>query len=114
MTVRLAAEPAKALAWQIDAVIGDGIVGMDLVGRAGAASRPAGPAAPAFAAPPTLDDPRLEAIREQLAALVPGDQAGLMALSRTVADAAGAECVLYNVLHGDAVETAVGWRLPPS
>ena len=37
-----------------------------------------------------------------------------MALARAVADAAGAECVLYNVMRGEAVETAVGWRLPPS
>jgi hypothetical protein len=37
-----------------------------------------------------------------------------MALARTVADAAGAECVVYNVMRGDVVETAVGWRLPPS
>ena len=31
-----------------------------------------------------------------------------------MAGAAGAECVLYNVMRGDVVETAVGWRLPPS
>jgi len=124
MRARLAAEPGKALAWQIDAVIGDGIVGLDLVGRAEAAERPAEPAAPAVAAepaadaapsaPPTPENPRLAAIRERLEALTPGDQDGLMALARAVADAAGAECVLYNVMHGDAVETAVGWRLPPS
>jgi hypothetical protein len=105
MRARLAAEPDKALAWQIEAVIGDGIVGLDLVGRAEAADRPAEPAAPAVAAepagdgaasaPPAADDARLAAIREQLQTLAPGDQAGLMALARTVADAAG-------------------WRLPPS
>ena len=117
---RLAAEPEKALAWQIDAVIGDGIVGLDLVGRAGGGDRPAGQAAAPCAPPaagsvaPAAEDPRLAAIRERLEALVPGDQAGLMALARTVADAAGTECVLYNVMRGDVVETAVGWRLPPS
>jgi PAS domain-containing protein len=123
MKARLAAEPGKALAWQIDAVIGDGIVGLDLVGRAGAPERPAKPADPAVAsgpagdpasqATPPLQDPHLAAISEQLATLAPGDQAGLMALARAVADAAGAECVLYNVMRNEAVETAVGWRLPP-
>jgi len=121
MRARLAAEPDKALDWQIDAVIGDGIVGLDLVGRVQAGERPAEPAAPAVAAKPAgaaaplaAEDPRQAAIREQLATLAPGDQAGLMALARAVADAAGAECVVYNVMRGDAVETAVGWRLPPS
>jgi PAS domain-containing protein len=119
MQARLAAEPQRAVAWQIDAVIGDGIVGLDLVGRAGAAERPAEPAAVTESAaaqvtPPAPEDPRLAAIREQLAELTPGDQAGLMALARAVADAAGAECVLYNVMRDDVVETAVGWRLPPS
>ena len=33
--------------------------------------------------------------------------------AKAVADAAGAECVLYNVMRGETVETAVGWRLPP-
>ena len=117
---RLAAEPDKALAWQIDAVIGDGIVGLDLVGRAGGGDRSAGQAAAPCAPPaagsaaPAAEDPRLAAIRELLETLVPGDQAGLMALARTVADAAGTECVLYNVMRGAVVETAVGWRLPPS
>jgi PAS domain-containing protein len=124
MSARLAAEPDKALTWQIDAVIGDGIVGLDLVGRVAAAERPAEPADPgggvaataavAEAAPPAPEDPRLTAIRERLDALAPGDQAGLMALAKAVADAAGAECVLYNVMRDDAMETAVGWRLPPS
>jgi len=49
MRARLAAEPDKALTWQLEAVIGDGIVGLDLVGRAEAADRPAEPAAPAGA-----------------------------------------------------------------
>jgi PAS domain S-box-containing protein len=115
MTARLAAEPGKSLDWQIDAVIGDGIVGLDLVGRNEASERPAEPASPAAAAAsaPAPEDPRLAAIREQLATLAPGDQAGLMALAKAVADAAGAECVLYNVMRDDVVETAVGWRLPP-
>jgi PAS domain S-box-containing protein len=120
MRARLAAEPDKGLLWQIDAVIGDGIVGLDLVGCAEAGDRPAAPAVAAepaddaaTSAPPAPEDPRLAAIRDQLETLARGDQAGLMALARAVADAAGAECVLYNVMHGDAVETAVGWRLPP-
>jgi len=120
MRARLAAEPGKALIWQIDAVIGDGIVGLDLVGRVEAGDRPAGQAARSDASPaagsalPAAEDPRLAAIREQLETLAPGDQAGLMALATAVADAAGAECVVYNVMRHDAVETAVGWRLPPS
>ena len=125
MSARLAAEPDKGLAWQIDAVIGDGIVGLDLVGRVEDADRPVQPAAAAVAvaaepagdsappAPPALEDPRLAAIREQLERLAPGDYAGLMALPTSVADAAGAECVLYNVMRGEVLETAVGWRLPP-
>jgi hypothetical protein len=91
------------------------------VGHVEATALPAEPAAAAVAAeparaaaPPTPEDPQLAAIREQLANLTPGDQAGLMALARAVADAAGAECVLYNIMRDDAVETAVGWRLPPS
>ena len=44
----------------------------------------------------------------------PATRPGLMALAKAVAGAAGAECVLYNVMRGDVVETAVGWRLPPS
>ena len=119
MRARLAAEPDTALDWQIDAVIGDGIVGLDLVGRVEAADRPADQAATqsappaAGAVPPAAEDPRLAALREQLTTLVPGDQDGLMALARAVADAAGAECVVYNVMRGDVLETAVGWRLPP-
>ena len=35
-----------------------------------------------------------------------------MALARAVAAAAGAECVLYNVLRGDTIEAAVGWCVP--
>ena len=38
----------------------------------------------------------------------------LTALARAVAAAAGAECVLYNVLQGDTIEPAVGWLLPPA
>ena len=37
MRARLAAEPGKVLEWQIDAVIGDGTMGLDLVGREEAA-----------------------------------------------------------------------------
>jgi len=123
MRACLAAEPDTATDWQIEAVIGDGIVGLDLLGRVEAAGRPAAPAAPAIAAAPADDsvlsvplsaeDPCLVAIREQLETLVSGDQAGLMALARAVADAAGAECVLYNVVRGETVEAEVGWRLPP-
>ena len=125
MHARLAADPSVDIEWQIDAVIGDGIVGLDLVGRISDAA-PASPAAgPASATPPVTaaveavtpapaEDPRLATIRERLAALRPGDQQSLMALARAVADAAGAECVLYNVQRGDAIEQAVGWRLPPT
>ena len=35
MQARLAAVPSAPVAWQLDAVIGDGIVGLDLVGRPG-------------------------------------------------------------------------------
>ena len=133
MRARLAADPRVELEWQIDAVIGAGIVGLDLVGRVAGEERPAAlvPAArlepvaapepasaapegpPASAAEPPAD-PRLAAIRERLAALEPGDQQSLMALARAVAEAAGAECVLYNVQRGDAIESEVGWRLPPT
>jgi PAS domain-containing protein len=121
MRARLAADLRVSLEWQIDAVIGDGIVGLDLVGRVAGGERPAAPepgstqpeGALASAQEPP-EDPRLAAIREHLAALKPGDQQSLMALARAVADAAGAECVLYNVQRGDAVESAVGWRLPPT
>jgi PAS domain-containing protein len=117
MRARLAADPRADLDWQIDAVIGDGIVGLDLVGRISGEERPGVPAAPGAAlstavAPP--EDPRLAAIRERLAALAPGDQQSLMALARAVADAAGAECFLYNVQRGDAIESSVSWRLPPA
>jgi PAS domain S-box-containing protein len=124
MSARLAAEPGKTLAWQIDAVIGDGIVGLDLVGRVQAADRSAEPVVPVvvtrsaddagLSASPASEDLRLTAIRDRLETLTPGDQAGLMALAKAVAGAAGAECVLYNVMRGEVVETAVGWRLPPS
>jgi PAS domain S-box-containing protein len=124
MAVSLAAEPGKTLAWEIDAVIGDGIVGLDLVGHVESADRPPQPTAAGSVAespkasptpaPPASEDPRLAAIREQLEMLTPSDNAGLMALARAVADAAGAECVIYNVMRGENLETAVGWRLPPS
>ena len=126
MCARLASAPDRELVWQIDAVIGDGIVGCDLVGRpaaveAGGAEAGASPpvAAPPAAALPTAaaalpEDPRLADIREKLEALEPGDQASLMRLARAVAEAGGAECVLYKVQRGDSIETAVGWRLPPA
>jgi PAS domain S-box-containing protein len=110
MRVRLAADRGKVLEWQIDAVIGDGIVGLDLVGREPALEV----AARAGAASASPDDPRWAAIRECLEALEPGGNDGFTALARAVAAAAGTECVLYNVMRGEAVETTVGWRLPPS
>ena len=55
MRARLAAERVTPLAWQIDAVIGDGIVGLDLVGRTEAAE-PVGDAPPV--ASPAPEDPR--------------------------------------------------------
>jgi PAS domain-containing protein len=128
MRARLAADPQVGVDWHIDAVIGEGIVGLDLVGRvAGRAAAPAAGVAagaeapqPAAAATPPVpaaaapEDPRLTLIAEKLAALDPNDRESLMALARAVADAAGAECVLYNVQRGDAIESAVGWRLPPT
>ena len=105
MRARLASAPDRELVWQIDAVIGDGIVGCDLVGRPAAEAAPPAPAA-------VPQDPRLDGIREKLEALEPGDQASLMMLARAVAEAAGVECTLYKVRRGDAIETAVGWRLP--
>ena len=44
MRARLAADPRADLDWQIDAVIGEGIVGLDLVGRVAGDRRPATPA----------------------------------------------------------------------
>jgi PAS domain S-box-containing protein len=125
MRARLASAPDRELVWQIDAVIGDGIVGCDLVGRlavAQAAGVVAGPLAPVAAspvaavlpAPPPPEDPHWIDIRQKLQALKPGDQTSLMLLARAVADAAGVECTLYKVQRGEAVETAVGWRLPPA
>lgn len=116
MQARLAAVPGVVVDWQIDAVIGDGVVGLDLVGRparagSGAPQAPtpgktpaAGPSAPA--------DPRLAPIARALEVLRPGDTAGLEALARAVGDAAGAECVSCSVRVGDSVEKALGWRLP--
>ena len=102
------------MAWQLDAVIGDGVVGLDLVGRPAAGEREA-PQAPAPAVPAaTAADPRLAPIARALEALRPGDPAGLEALARAVGEAAGAECVCYSVRRGDAVEKALGWRLPTS
>jgi PAS domain S-box-containing protein len=124
MRARLAADPRAELEWQIDAVIGEGIVGLDLVGRVADGEPPDAPAPDAgretaavpdpAAAPESSDDSRLAAIREHLATLDPSDPQSFMALARAVADAAGAECVLYNVQRGDAIESAVGWRLPPT
>lgn len=116
MQARLAAAPGAVVDWQIDAVIGDGIVGLDLVGRpvrtgSEAPQAPAPRDTPAAAA---ADDPRLAPIACALAALRPGDAAGLEALARAVGDAAGAECVSYSVRRGDAVEKALGWRLAPA
>ena len=117
MQARLAAAPGAPVSWQLDAVIGDGVVGLDLVGRLdgdrrGRRRRRLLPAhAPAAAEPP---DPRLAPIARALEALRPGDPAGLEALARAVGEAAGAECVSYSVRRGDAVETALGWRLPPA
>lgn len=113
----LAVEPEVPVTWQVDTVVGAGYSGLDLVGRVGAAGAPpARMVAPvvsraADAAAPC--DPRLDEIRDRLDALVPGDRASLMALARAVAVAAGAECVLYNVLRGDTIEAAVGWCVPP-
>ena len=116
MQARLAAVPGAVVDWQIDAVIGDGVVGLDLVGRPVRAGSEA-PQAPApgespGAAGTTTDDPRLAPIARALEALRPGDAAGLEALARAVGEAAGAECVSYSVRLGDAVEKALGWRLP--
>jgi PAS domain-containing protein len=122
MRARLAADPDVDVTWQVDTVVGPGYSGLDLVGRVQTdVPRPAKVVAPvALRAVPAGDaaavpvDPRLDAIRERLDALVPGDQASLLALARAVASAADAECVLYNVLNGDTIEPAVGWRLPPA
>lgn len=114
MEARLAAAPGAPVAWQLDAVIGDGIVGLDLVGRLDRAEQEAtqapAPAAPPLAAEPP--DPRLAPITRALEALRPGDPAGLEALARAVGEAAGAECVSYSVRLGDVMEKALGWRLP--
>ena len=114
MQARLAAVPGSPVSWQLDAVIGDGVVGLDLVGRLERAG-PEAPQAltpgetPGTTAPP---DPRLAPIARALEALRPGDAAGLEALARAVGEAAGAECVTYSVRRGDTVEKAIGWRLP--
>jgi PAS domain-containing protein len=113
LQARLAATPGEPVAWQVDAVIGDGVMGLDLVGRparagggtsAASAGAPAGPAA--------TDDPRLAALSRALERVRAGDADGLEALARAVGEAAGAECVTYSVRRGDAVEKALGWRLP--
>lgn len=110
---RLLADPACRIDWHIDAVIGDGIVGLDLVGRP-LGGEAAGPAAETAtqASREASSDPRLAAIKQTLDNLQPGDPAGLMALARDVGAAAGAECVVYTVRRGEAEEKAVGWRLP--
>lgn len=114
----LAAEPGTPVTWQLDTVVGAGYTGLDLVGRIESGERaPARIVAPAparaGAAGGARHDPRLDQIREHLDALVPGDRASVMALARAVAAAAGVECVLYNVLEGDTIAAAVGWRVPP-
>jgi PAS domain S-box-containing protein len=113
MQARLAAVPGTPVTWQLDAVIGDGIVGLDIVGRL---ERSGSEAPPAPGAPPAAAslDPRLAPIARALEMLEPGDQGGLEALARAVGEAAGAECISYSVRCGDAVEEALGWRLPPS
>jgi PAS domain-containing protein len=114
MQARLAAVPDRPVAWQLDAVIGDGIVGLDLVGRPEKSGQevPRAPAAAAPPAPPESSDARLAPIARALEALPPGERAGLDALARAVGEAAGVEFVSYSVRRGDAVETALGWRLP--
>jgi hypothetical protein len=120
---RLAAAPDDQVAWQVDAVIGDGVMGLDLVGRLVraeremSASETSGAVARSAAADPPVApsaDPRLAPIACALAGLRPGDQAGLEALARAVGEAAGAECVTYSVRLGEAIEKAIGWRLPAS
>ena len=51
MQARLAAVPGTTVTWQLDAVIGDGVVGLDIVGRLEKAGLEA-PPAPAPGAPP--------------------------------------------------------------
>jgi PAS domain-containing protein len=115
LRARLAADPDVPVTWQVDTVVGTGYSGLDLVGRVEAAGRaPERIVAPVTARSDEASrDPRLEDIRERLDALVPGDRASFMALARAVADAAGAECVLYNVLRGDTIQPAVSWLVPP-
>jgi PAS domain-containing protein len=115
MQARLAVAPGARVDWQIDAVIGDGVVGLDLVGRPVTDEREAPHAPdPAAAAGSTASplEPRLAAISQALEALRPDDPAGLEALARAVGEAAGAESVEYSVRRGDVVERALGWRLP--
>jgi len=113
MTARLAAEPGRRVEWQVEAVIGDGIVGLDLVGRP--ADRTAVPSAASTAAatsPAAAATPRVAAIAERIEGLRPGDGDDLVALARAVGSAAGAECAVFTVRRGDAQERVVGWRLP--
>lgn len=118
MRASLAAAPGTSVTWQVDTVVGTGYSGLDLVGRVDtvgrAPERIVAPVAARADAAGALSDPRLDDIRERLDALVPGDRASFTALARAVAAAAGAECVLYNVLQGDTIEPAVGWLLPPA
>jgi PAS domain S-box-containing protein len=113
LQARLAAAPGEPVAWQVDAVIGDGAMGLDLVGRPARAGggTPAAPAG-APAGPAATADPHLEAIVRALECARAGDRGGLEALARAVGEAAGAQCVTYSVRRDDAVERALGWRLP--
>ncbi len=114
MSARLAVEPGTPVEWQVDAVIGDGIVGLDLVGRSGgrAGEPTADPAPDAVHAP--VRDVRLAAIEEKLGALRPGDPESFYALARAVAAAGGIECVPCAAPADVAVGPAISWRLPPA
>ena len=113
MQARLAADPDAPVAWQIDAVIGDGVVGLDLVGR------PVGSERPPRAGRRTAHRPlrQTRAWRRSRGRSRRSDRATPPAWRRSpraVGEAAGAECVAYTVRRGDVVEKALGWRLPPA
>ncbi len=114
MSARLAVEPGAPVEWQVDAVVGDGIVGLDLVGRpgAGGAAVPAGGQAPGGLVAPARDA-RLATIEEKLGALRPGDPESFYALASAVGQAAGVDCVPC-AAPGDGAGPALGWRLPPA